>query len=81
MLIATDNLITNDLNIYWFILSQVSKWYDVVVFTAGLYDYANPIVDDLDPERDIVKKRFFRDVGCHAWLKHDCRVMPDLGVS
>ena len=40
----------------------MAQWYEVVVFTAGLREYADPIVDHLDAGCNIIRRRFFRDV-------------------
>ncbi|XP_017151366.1 CTD nuclear envelope phosphatase 1 [Drosophila miranda] len=42
-------------------LDQVSKWFDIVVFTAGTELYATPIIDYLDGGRNILGHRLFRD--------------------
>jgi len=62
-------------------LQEVSKWYEVVVFTASLKDYADPVVDQLDP-KGVVKKRYFRD-SCKLnkegyYVKNLSVVNPDL---
>jgi len=43
-------------------LKKVSEWYKVVVFTASLKEYADPVIDYLDPEKKIFSKRYFREV-------------------
>jgi len=42
-------------------LKKVSEWYKVVVFTASLKEYADPVIDYLDPENKIFSKRYFRE--------------------
>lgn len=42
-------------------LKKVSEWYKVVVFTASLKEYADPVIDYLDPEKKIFAKRYFRE--------------------
>ncbi|KAK4538047.1 hypothetical protein CDCA_CDCA15G4072 [Cyanidium caldarium] len=39
----------------------VQQWYDLVIFTASLRRYADPLVDALDPRGTLVKARYFRD--------------------
>ena len=39
-------------------LDATAKWYEVVVFTASLSKYADPLVDILDPNRYCVTKLF-----------------------
>jgi len=35
--------------------------YEIVVFTAGQKDYADPILDTIDETKTIFKKRLYRD--------------------
>lgn len=42
--------------------SQVSGWYTLVVFTASMQEYADPVIDWLDAGRGILTRRFFREV-------------------
>ena len=39
---------------------QVSTWYDLVVFTASMEIYGQAVADKLDDNRDILKRRYFR---------------------
>jgi RNA polymerase II subunit A small phosphatase-like protein len=41
-------------------LKTLGKFYEIVVFTASLAKYADPVLDALDPQR-IVKHRLFRE--------------------
>ncbi|BAM41589.1 RNA polymerase II carboxyterminal domain phosphatase [Theileria orientalis strain Shintoku] len=41
-------------------LKTTSKIYDIVIFTAGLKSYADPVIDQLDVNK-VCKRRFFRD--------------------
>jgi TFIIF-interacting CTD phosphatase-like protein len=34
--------------------------YEIIVFTAGQKDYADPILDYIDPHKKIFKKRLYR---------------------
>ncbi|KAG5458086.1 MAG: HAD-like domain-containing protein [Olpidium bornovanus] len=43
-------------------LKTVHQWYTVVVFTAAVKDYANPILDQLDPSGELFDNRLFREV-------------------
>ena len=36
------------------------QWYEIVVFTAGEQEYADQILDYIDPENRIFKKRLYR---------------------
>ena len=41
-------------------LLEVAKYYEVVIFTASLSKYANPLMDILDPKR-VAPQRLFRE--------------------
>ncbi len=43
-----------------FFLQQVSQWYDVIIFTASLRQYADPVIDRLDT-RGLSRRRLFRE--------------------
>jgi len=45
-----------------YFLNVVSKWYHLVIFTASLKEYADPVVTWLDNVKRIFKKRLFRNV-------------------
>lgn len=42
-------------------LEYVSERFNIIIFTAGMQAYADPILDDLDPNNIIFKKRYYRD--------------------
>ena len=42
-------------------LEKLSQFYEIVVFTAGVKDYADPILDKIDPDNTLFKKRLYRD--------------------
>ncbi|KAG6812331.1 hypothetical protein H0H92_003415 [Tricholoma furcatifolium] len=44
-----------------FFLRTVSGWYTLVIFTASMQEYADPVIDWLDAGRGILSHRFFRD--------------------
>ncbi|CAK5275673.1 unnamed protein product [Mycena citricolor] len=44
-----------------FFLRTVSGWYTLVIFTASVQEYANPVIDWLDAGRGILVHRFYRD--------------------
>lgn len=41
---------------------QVSQWYTLVIFTASMQEYADPVIDWLDAGRGILSRRLFREV-------------------
>lgn len=45
------------------VLEYLAENYVVVVFTAGVQDYADPILDELDPNKELISLRLYR---------HDC---------
>ncbi|KAG5639012.1 hypothetical protein H0H81_007920 [Sphagnurus paluster] len=45
-----------------FFLRTVSGWYTLVIFTASMQEYADPVIDWLDAGRGILAHRLFRDV-------------------
>jgi len=42
-----------------YFLESVSKWYDVIIFTASLSQYASIVIDAIDPKKT-VKERLYR---------------------
>ena len=41
-------------------LEKLRLMYEIIVFTAGQKDYADPILDYIDPHKKIFKKRLYR---------------------
>ena len=60
-------------------LSKLSQYYEIVAFTAGVKDYADPILDKIDPEKKIFKKRLYRDscIKCDEFYIKDLDVIMD----
>jgi Dullard-like phosphatase family protein len=56
-------------------LKQVAQWYEVVLFTASLSKYADPVTDHLDPDHSLIQYRLFRQ---HCLL-HRGSYIKDLG--
>ena len=50
-------------------LRSLSRKYEVIVYTAGLQDYARHILDRLDPDNKYFKHRLYRD-SC-AYIEKD----------
>lgn len=45
-----------------FFLNQVSKWYDIMIFTASMKEYADPVIDWLESSmNEKFKDRFYRN--------------------
>ncbi|XP_055936248.1 CTD nuclear envelope phosphatase 1-like isoform X1 [Argiope bruennichi] len=47
-----------------FFLDMVSKWYDLVIFTASMEIYGAAVADKLDNNRGILNKRYYRQHCC-----------------
>ncbi|KAI8388770.1 NLI interacting factor-like phosphatase-domain-containing protein [Radiomyces spectabilis] len=43
-----------------FFLKTISQWYKVVIFTASMAEYADPVIDWLDQDQTVVSQRYFR---------------------
>lgn len=43
-----------------YFIFQVSKWYELVVFTASMEIYGAAVADRLDAGRGILQRRFYR---------------------
>ncbi|KAG0189655.1 Nuclear envelope morphology protein 1 [Apophysomyces sp. BC1034] len=43
-----------------FFLKTISQWYKVVIFTASMAEYANPVIDWLDQDQNLISQRYFR---------------------
>ncbi|KAI5813361.1 NLI interacting factor-like phosphatase-domain-containing protein [Pyronema omphalodes] len=62
-------------------LRKVAKWYNLVVFTASVQEYADPVIDWLEQDRKYFKGRFYRQHCSHrngAYIKDLATVEPDL---
>ena len=44
-----------------FFLKKVSKYFNLILFTASYKEYADVIIDYIDPENNIFKKRFYKE--------------------
>lgn len=42
--------------------AKVSGWYTLVIFTASMREYADPVIDWLDAGHGILARRLFREV-------------------
>ncbi|KAL6714979.1 Nuclear envelope morphology protein 1 [Lecanora helva] len=62
-------------------LRKVYKWYNLIVFTASVQQYADPVIDWLEQERQYFSARYYRDqcTARHgAFIKDLSSVEPDL---
>ena len=63
------------------LLSQVCKWYNLIVFTASVQEYADPVIDWLERERKYFSARYYRQHCTFrngAYIKDLSQVEPDL---
>lgn len=44
----------------------MSQWYELVVFTASMEIYGSAVADKLDNNRNILKRRYYRQVLLYA---------------
>ena len=44
-----------------FFLKSISKHFNIILFTASYKEYADVIIDHIDPEKTIFKKRFYKE--------------------
>eukprot|EP01136_Pigoraptor_vietnamica_P001149 Opistho-1_new@27396 len=62
-------------------LTAVAAWYNVVVFTASLRQYGDPVIDSLDCGRGLIQRRYFRESCIQEYgnyVKDLVKVEPDL---
>ena len=62
-------------------LRKVYKWYNLVVFTASVQEYADPVIDWLEQERKCFSRRYYRQHCTFrngAYIKDLSSVEPDL---
>ncbi|KKA29189.1 hypothetical protein TD95_005086 [Thielaviopsis punctulata] len=62
-------------------LRRISKWYKLVVFTASVQEYADPVIDWLEAERKYFAARFYRQhctMRQGAFIKDLSTIEPDL---
>ena len=65
-------------------LQRVSRWYDVVVFTASIQEYADPVIDWLEQEQKFFKARYYRQHCTYrfgAYMKDLSVVQGDLSQA
>lgn len=60
---------------------QVCKWYNLIIFTASVQEYADPVIDWLEVERKYFAGRYYRQHCTFrngAYIKDLAQVEPDL---
>lgn len=60
---------------------QVCKWYNLIIFTASVQEYADPVIDWLETERKYFAGRYYRQHCTFrngAYIKDLAQVEPDL---
>ncbi|KAJ6150847.1 hypothetical protein N7470_007441 [Penicillium chermesinum] len=62
-------------------LRKICKWYKLVIFTASVQEYADPVIDWLEQERKYFQARYYRQhctLRNGAYIKDLSSVEPDL---
>lgn len=62
-------------------LRKISKWYKLVVFTASVQEYADPVINYLEQEKKYFSERYYRQhctLRNGAYIKDLSTVEPDL---
>ncbi|KJZ76825.1 hypothetical protein HIM_03702 [Hirsutella minnesotensis 3608] len=62
-------------------LRRVCKWFNLVIFTASVQEYADPVIDWLESERKFFSARYYRQHCTYrqgAYIKDLSSVEPDL---
>lgn len=62
-------------------LKKVCKWYELVIFTASVQEYADPVIDWVERERKYFSRRYYRQHCTYrngAYIKDLAQVEPDL---
>lgn len=62
-------------------LRRIAKWYNLVIFTASVQEYADPVIDWLESERKFFSARYYRQHCTFrqgAYIKDLASVEPDL---
>ncbi|KAH0556201.1 hypothetical protein GP486_005871 [Trichoglossum hirsutum] len=62
-------------------LRKVCKWYNLVIFTASVQEYADPVIDWLEQDRKFFRGRYYRQHCTYrngAYIKDISSIEPDL---
>lgn len=62
-------------------LRRIGKWFNLVIFTASVQEYADPVIDWLEAERKYFSARYYRQHCTYrqgAYIKDLSSVEPDL---
>ncbi|KAK9472512.1 NLI interacting factor [Dipodascopsis tothii] len=62
-------------------LKKVSRWYNLVIFTASVQEYADPVIDWLEQDRKYFSARYYRQHCTFrngGYVKDITTVEPDL---
>ena len=61
-------------------LEVANEFYEVIVFTAGIREYADPVLDSLDPTGCLIQHRFYREHCCRVQSAGEHIYVKDLRV-
>ncbi|CAO3637956.1 unnamed protein product [Cunninghamella echinulata] len=56
---------------------EISQWYKVVIFTASMSEYADPVIDWLDQDQTMVSHRYFRQ----SCVARDGNYLKDISLA
>jgi CTD nuclear envelope phosphatase 1 len=62
-------------------LRRVVKWFNLVIFTASVQEYADPVIDWLESEKKFFSARYYRQHCTYrqgAYIKDLSSIEPDL---
>ncbi|KAJ2634264.1 Nuclear envelope morphology protein 1 [Coemansia sp. RSA 1286] len=59
-----------------YFLRKVAEWYKIVIFTASMAEYADPVIDLLDAQGKFISGRYFRE----SCIPHDSSYAKDLAA-
>lgn len=65
------------------LLEYASEFFNIIVFTAGTKDYADKIIDYIDPNKKYIKNRLYRD-SCfefHNFYIKDLNLISDIDLK
>ena len=59
------------------LLKELKESFEIVIFTASHSSYANTVIDHLDPQKNIIKQRLFRE---HCMVTEQGIFIKDLRI-
>jgi len=62
-------------------INEISKYYVVIVFTASQKSYADSVLDFIDPKKQLIKFRLYRDHCVKVKIDHDEESSNDIKIE